>query len=493
MRARAAAGAVLVVALLGGSLSAGAAEAQTGAQPPSGGDQKPTRPDGKTSESDDLDKIPSLQSSADPEPPVSESGNQRVYVENVFTGSIDRTNLLVPVPQSTASTWEARAFVDVRREWRAGRRVTLTFSDRLNVRAQNHLAFPTQENLINEWREGAVSWEIFDSTYVDAGRINLKSGAALGFNPTDFFKTRAVVEPLSLDPSVLREDRLGTLMLRAQRIWTGGAMTAAFAPAVSQISPIYSDGNLPALDPSFDRTNARARLLVKGSINVAADFSPELLVYHEGDRTRFGLNITRGIGQNVVAYAEWSGGAEPSVIDDALAYGRDTRVLPAGAPRVLPDDSAAAFREDLAVGGSLSTKPKLTLDVEYHFHQAGFDKRDAEGWFMAHGDTSSASLVARELWFIRSYALDRQDPLARHSLFARADWVDAFIRHLELTGFVNMDLYDGSSRTQIAADYFASSKWTVGVQVSLNVGGARSEFGSLPQRGSMLVKVARYF
>src|SRR5262249_30565295 len=244
-----------------------------------------------------------------------------------------------------------------------------------DVRAEHDLALPSRQNIINDWREGFLSWEVSDHMYADAGRINLKSGAALGFNPTDFFKTRAVVEPLSADPSVLREDRLGTLMLRAQRIWTGGAMTVAVAPAGSQARPIYSDSNLPSVGPSFDRTNARARLLVKGSINVAADFSPELLVYREGNRTRFGLNITRGIGQNVVAYAEWSGGMEPNVVADALAYGRDTRVLPAGAPIALPDDSASTFRQDLSVGGSFSTKPKLTLNVEYHLHQAGFDRR----------------------------------------------------------------------------------------------------------------------
>ena len=112
---------------------------------------------------------------------------------------------------------------------------------------------------------------------------------------------------------------------------------------------------------------------------------------------------------------------------------------------------------------------------------------------MAGGDATNASLAARELWFIRSYALDRQDPLTRHSLFTRADWVDAFIRHLELTGFVNIDVYDRSSLVQLAADYFASSKWTVGVQASLNVGGRGSDFGSLPQRASLLFKLARYF
>ena len=495
MNARSAVFAMFVIVLIGGSPSTGtAAQQPASVQPSSGGDQKPaTTPDVKTNENDDLEKIPNAPSLADAEPAASRNANQRVYAENVFTGSTGQSALLVPVPQSTTSTLEDRVFVDVRREWRAGRRLTLTFSDRLNVRAANDLAFPVQQNLINEWREGFVSWEIFDSTYVDAGRINLKSGAALGYNPTDFFKSRAVVEPVSADPSVLREDRLGTLMLRAQRIWTGGALTVAFAPAISHVSPIASDSTLPSIDPSFDRTNASARLLVKGSINVAADFSPELLVYHEGGRTRFGLNITRGIGQNVVAYAEWTGGAEPSVVDDALAYGRDARVLPVGAPSVLPDDSASTFREDLSVGGSFSTKAKLTFNVEYHFHQAGFDKRDWERWFMAGDGATSASLAARELWFIRSYALDRQDPLTRHSLFARADWVDAVVRHLELTGFINIDMYDGSSLVQLTADYFASSKWTVGVQGSVNVGGAGSEFGSLPQRGNLLVKLARYF
>jgi hypothetical protein len=496
MSARAAAGAALIVAVTGlGSGSATMdAQQQTGTRPSAGEDQKPaTRPAGKRAENDDLDRIPTPNSPADAEPAVSRNANQRVYLESAFTGSTSRSNLLVPVPQSIGTTWQERVFIDMRREWRAGRRLTLTFSDRVNVRAQDDLAFPTQQNVINDWREGFFSWEVFDNTYVDAGRINLKSGAALGFNPTDFFKTRAVVEPLSSDPSVLRGDRLGTLMLRGQRIWAAAAMTVAFAPAVSQTSPIYSDTNLPSVGPSFDRTNARARLLVKGSVNVAADFSPELLVYHEGNRTRFGVNITQGIGQNVVAYAEWTGGAEPGVIDDALAYGRDTRVLPVGAPSVLLDDSAPTFREDLSVGGSFSTKPKLTLNVEYHFHQAGFDKRDWERWFMAGEGTTSASLAAKELWFIRSYALDRQDPLTRHSLFARADWVDAFIRHLELTGFVNFDVYDGSSLVQLAADYFASSKWTVGVQASVNVGGADSDFGSLSQRGSVLLKFARYF
>lgn len=492
---RRAAGAVLIVALLGPRPAFAAADTQqqSTAQSPDVDQKAATAPESKKTEDEDLDRIPDPASSSEPDsrPIGSRNGNQRMFVESAFTGSTDRRDPVVPLPQSTFSTWQERVFLDVRREWRAGR-LTFSLSDRLNVRAQNDLAFPTEENVINEWREGFVSWEIIDNTYVDGGRINVKSGVALGFNPTDFFKTRAVIEPLSTDPSVLREDRLGTLMLRAQRIWTGGSLTVAFAPPVSHVSPIYSDTALPPVDLSFGRTNARARLLLKGSINVA-DFSPELLVYHEGERTRFGLNITRGIGQNVVAYAEWAGGAQAGVISDALAFGRDTRVLPVGAPTLLPDDSDSTFRQDVSVGASLSTKPKLTLNVEYHFHQAGFDKRDWERWFNAGEGTTGVSPAARELWFIRSYALDRQDPLTRHSVFVRGDWVDAFIRHLELTGFVNMDVYDRSSLAQIAADYFASSNWALGVQASVNAGGSHSDFGSLPQHWTILFKLARYF
>lgn len=493
-----AAGAALIGALLGPRHDSAGTDIrqQTTTRASSADDQKPATSTGQQkTEADDLDRIPNPRSPSeeDARRAARRTGNQQAYVESAFTGSSVRGHLVVPFPQSASSTWEARVFVDVRREWRVTPRFTLTFSDRANVRADGDVVFFTQQNVINDFREGFLSWEVADSTYVDAGRINVKSGAALGFNPTDFFKTRTVIEPLSADPSVLREDRLGTLMLRAQRIWTGGSVTVAFAPAVAHVSPIYSDTNLPSVDPSFDRTNAHARLLIKGSINVAADFSPELLLYQEGNRTRFGLNITRGIGQNVVAYAEWAGGAQAGEIDDALAYGRATRVLPVDTLNPLPGDSRSEFREDLSAGASFSTKAKLTLNVEYHFHQAGLGKADWERWFTTGKGTANASLAAGELWFVRSYALDRQDPLTRHSLFARADWVDAFIRHLEVTGFVNLDLYDRSALAELAADYFASSRWTVGAQVTVNAGRPSSDFGSLPQRGSILFKLARYF
>ncbi|MFX5922309.1 hypothetical protein ABTE55_19205, partial [Acinetobacter baumannii] len=80
-------------------------------------------------------------------------------------------------------------------------------------------------DIVNDLREAYVSWRGTGETFADAGRINLKSGVALGFNPTDYFRTNAVDIYVSNDPTVLRDNRLGTLMARAQVVREIGAVT----------------------------------------------------------------------------------------------------------------------------------------------------------------------------------------------------------------------------------------------------------------------------
>jgi hypothetical protein len=445
-------------------------------------------------ENQDLDLIPeAARQPAAPsaEPSATADARQRIYVENAVTLSSSRPGASYPPP--APASWQERAFVDVRREWGLGEGVNLTVSDRLNLRAQDDLAFPSHGTVINDFREGYASWEPLARAYVDVGRINLKSGVASGFNPTDFFKTRAVVEPVSSDPSVQREDRLGTAMVRVQRIWDGGAVTAAFAPKLRHPTPLSANASLPSFDPSFDRTNAQDRLLLKGSFDISKDLSPELLLYHAGDRTTFGGNITKDLGKSVVAYAEWAGGRRGSLIDEALRAGRDTGTLPADAPDALPADPRRSFQNDLSAGASYTTETRITFNLEYHFHQAGFSNRDWRNWFAAGRDNAGASAVARQLWFIRAYADDQQEPISEHSLFLRADWTDAFVPNLELTGFIDTDLYDGSSLAQVTADYYLSNAWTIGVLADADLGRGRSDYGSLPQAVSVLFKVARYF
>lgn len=420
-------------------------------------------------------------------------GAQRLYAENAFTADSRRGDLLVPAPPPPPFNWQERLFVDAREQWSPGGGVRFYLSDRLNLRAENDLSFPTQENVINDLRELYVSTEVAARTYLDAGRINMKSGVALGYNPTDYFKTRAVVEPLSADPTVLREDRLGTVMVRAERIWEAATLTAVFAPKLKDPSPIYSNLDLPSFDPTLDRTNAANRALVKSSLNIAPDFSPEILIYREGAITQLGANLTATLGQRVVAYLEWSGGRQAPLIARALAFGRETGTLPASAPDPFAGSTSANFQNQLAIGASCTLGRSVTLNLEYHGNTAGFSGADWNQWFALGSGRSARDPLVQKLWYLREYALDQQQLTSRRALFLRADWVDAFVPKLELTALADADPHDGSALVQLSAQYYPADKWTVGGQLIGYLGSRHSDFGNLPVAGSVLVSVARYF
>ncbi len=453
------------------------------------------RADEGAGENRDLDLIPPAAQAPQPAAattPGAADATRKIYLEEAFTQSWLQGGI-VPAPPGTTPAWEQRLLLDVRRSWRLSDSSTLTYSGRLNLRAEPGLDAPSHQNVINDLREAYAGWEPGDGAFVDVGRINLKSGVALGFNPTDFFRTRAVAEPLSVDPVVLRDDRLGTLMVRAQRIWSGASLTAAYAPAVASETPVYTDATLRSFDPMLDRTNARNRLLLKGSVDLGGGFSPELLFYHEGSQTRWGANLTQSIGQSVVAYAEWSGGRRSSLIDDALGFGRRTGTLPAQAPAVLPDDPRQRFASELAAGASYTTAaPKITLNAELIYDQSAFSGADWDAWFRAGQGAAVGSPAANPLWYVRGYALEQQQPVSRSSAFVRADWVDALVPKLDLSAFAFADLLDGSARIQLTADYYLSGRWTVGGLVLVDAGARRSDFGSLPQAGSLLLRVTRY-
>ena len=447
-------------------------------------------------EDKDLNLIPQPAQTSQPSPPAETAAPagaaRKIFLENAFTQSWLQGGIVPAPPPPPAPRWEERALLDAKREWDLGHALRLSYSGRLNLRAEDGLGFPNHENLTHDLREAYVSWEPLERLFLDAGRINLKSGVALGFNPTDFFKTRAVVEPLSVDPVVLREDRLGVLMLRAQRVWSRGSLTAVYAPAVASDSAIYTPRDLRSFDPMFDRTNAHERWLLKGTFDLAEHFSPELLAYTSGGRTRWGVNLAENVGQSVVTYLEWSGGRRGTVAADALGFGRATGSLPAAVAGVLPDLGTDGFRDELALGASYTTPlPKITFNLEFHYSQAGFSGADWDAWFR-RGGASATPQVAAALWYVRDFATDQQELISRRYAFLRADWVDAFVPQLDVTGFIYADLIDGSTRLQLGADYYLSDRWTIGGQILVDSGGHHSNFGSLPQAGSVLLKVVRY-
>jgi hypothetical protein len=442
-------------------------------------------------QADDVDLIPQAVRQGAPAAPAATERAAKLNLENALSVWSLR-DPVVSIPGGTSVDARNRTSVELRGRWRLGKSVELHLSDRASAIEQNDFSFPSSRTWRNDWREGYLTWEPAPREYLEAGRINLRNGVALGFNPTDFFKTRSLVDQSSQDPSALRENRLGTFMLRGQRIWDGGSASLAWAPKLYSPTPIET--GLPAAGrrARLDRTNGASRLLASASFELG-DLAPQLLVYHEGGVTRLGLNLSRTAGKSVVLYGEWAGGRYPNLITRALAYGRETGTLPAGVPGVLPAASGDEFQNDLALGFSWTGAAKLTLNAEYLYHQAGMTREDWRRWF-ATGSANAGSLAATgALWYIRAFAADQQEPATREQLFLRAAWSDAFVPHLELSGFALVNLYDRSRLVQLGARYDLSERWTLGAYLGANLGAAESERGSLPQANSAVLQALYYF
>src|SRR5215472_12155906 len=496
-----------------GSLEAGK-EAKTSVAGPDGGvaDEPRGADDGparsrSTTDDPDLARIPEMPGgidSATREEPVSAEKTSDAGPPGKANGGIRTKNSLQSATQVTAlrsppfpapppgpPEWAQHFLLDSQGGLDLASRLQFVWAIHGDLRAEQDLPFPSHENVRLDVRELHLDWEAIPNLFLTAGRVNLRRGVALGFNPTDLFRTKAVVEPLSNDPSVLRDTRLGTVAVRLQWLWEGGGASIAYSPRLSSSKPVYSRLTLPSLDPMLDRTNDAHRVVAAVSQEWANGLNTELLGAYDGMHPLVGANVSYGLGASVVAYLEWSGGPRQGLVHAALDYGRRTGTIPSQGPSPIPEDDRVSFQNDLATGLSYTAFGRLTLNLEYHFHQAGLSRDEWKDWFAA--GLASGKNGQTVLWYIRGYAAEQQQPASQHYAFLRVNWPDFAVRDLELTGLVLLNLQDGSALTQLNADYYLSSKWTVGVLVAVNLGPGRSEFGSLPDAVSALFKVSRYF
>jgi hypothetical protein len=442
----------------------------------------------RADENSDLDMIPgAVNAPAAAAEPAAAAGGKVSLEDAVLLGAL-RPGLVVPLPGTQPPRWENRTSLDGRWQWDLGHDVSATFSDRMDLFERNGQDFGTGTTAANDLREAYMTWEAAPRVYLEAGRINLRNGVALGYNPTDFFRAGTLIDQATADPSALRENRLGTVMLHAQQVADWGAVSLAYAPKLYDPTRLGLADYAP-LDPHIDRTNASDRLLLTLHRDIG-DVAPELLVYHDGAQTRLGSNISVPVGQQVIAYAEWSGGPQRRQIAEAVAYGIRTGTLPATTPVLPAGDNGWSFQNDVAAGFSWTGESKLTINLEYIFHEAGMTRGDWQRWFaLGHGSATLAGLM----WYERGYAADQQVPVARQQMFLRATLPDAIARDVDLTGLTFVSLDDGSAYAQGEVDWNIDRIWSAGFYVGADLGPPRSAYGSLKSAVSVTAQVKRYF
>jgi hypothetical protein len=447
----------------------------------------------------DLDLIPdavmNAPASDQPDFVATRSGQfrWRAFLEAAPEADFPRSNLVVPLPPGFQPHWRNRLSADFRGEYRFDQSWSATIAERLNF-LSNQGSDPQGRDIVNDLREAYVSWRGTGETFADAGRINLKSGVALGFNPTDYFRTNAVDIYVSSDPTVLRDNRLGTLMARTQVVREIGAVTLAAAPGLG-----YDPGawwaDARSIGLNLQNTNYRSRFLAKTTLNFDRDVTPEVLLYNEGGQTRIGLNATKGIGDAIVAYAEYSGGRDRPLAADALIEGVQYGRLPKNTVPLYPTSFDRRYMSQLAAGFAYALPPKLSLNIEYHYNQGGFSQAQFDRW-LATGQALApyASLGATgQLWWQRQFAVNQLEPFMRHQIFLRASLDNIFVPNLNISGVAFVSPYDGSFSWQVTTDYAVTPQVSVGALVGANVGGPKTVYGSLPQAGSIIGKLRVYF
>jgi len=318
----------------------------------------------------------------------------------------------------------------------------------------------TGKGNINTLKEAYLSWQPAADKIADLGRINARLGVAMGYNPTDHFRAGALRSITSLDPASLRENRLGSAMLRGQTLWTGGSLTGLYSPKLAD------QPNSDAYSLDLGATNRRDRWQLALGQALSDKVNPQVLVSGgAGQSPQFGLNLTGLLNDATVAYVEWSGGRTPSLLTQAL---------------LLPQD--AAFRSRLATGLTHTTPNNLSFTLEYDYNGAGLDR---DGWNALRRGPSSAYAAYRGL------AAQLQDAPTKQAVFFHTTWQDALIKHLDLSAMLRYELADYSRMQWLEARYHFT-RIDMALQVQRNNGGPGSNYGALPERSIWQV-LARYF
>lgn len=188
---------------------------------------------------------------------------------------------------------QQRLVLDFRREWQLTGTTRVGLSNRTE-----RLWSSTRTETRNDLREAYLSHQWPGGGFTDAGRINWHNGVGSGFNPTDFLRDGADIEQATQDPRALRENRLGTVMLRQQWLGEAGSIQAALIPAIPH-------GNDSPRAFGWQRTNARDALLFKVAPTISQRTSFDAIAYwRQGDAPRWGANLSHLATDAWVLHAE---------------------------------------------------------------------------------------------------------------------------------------------------------------------------------------------
>jgi hypothetical protein len=422
-----------------------------------------------------------------------------LVTETSFSAFQERHNMPVPTPDSNFLNTQFIQAVDLDLKLNLFSRLDLQLSDKVYY-AFEHGRDIDDHSLLNDLREIYLSGSVGSNLFVDLGRINFKNGIAVGYNPTDYFKTDAISANLFEQDAVkLRENRIGVLAMRGQYLTDTYSLSMTYAPKISDSHVSFGqDKNVFGL--GLADLNETHRFLTKLGLNLFDKTKTEFLFYSEDDQWDTGANISKGFGNRIIAYLEWNGSNRTDVISDAAKnYAADG--TNDEADFILQTDTKKDFYHQVAAGFSFSEDIHRTTYFEYHYNQAGLSGSDWEAWFNRGQlademlDTpqtiGSAGMHLGQLWSVRKREIE--EPLSQHELFIRTEWNDSFTDNLDFYGILKIDLVTNGYFFQPRLEYQLSDVMGFTFSCNFNLGASHSSYGSLPYSASSKIEFDYYF
>ena len=393
-----------------------------------------------------------LSLEAAPEAPAKGARDTKIFIEGTVGNASQRY-----VPESRNI---GRASLDFSHTARLSPGLRAVVSDRID-----HIypadAGADADATVNSLREAYLSWQPdADNTIVELGRVNLRYGPGYGYNPTDFFRDGSLRTRTTANPFALRENRLGTVMLRAQRLWAEGSLSVAYSPKLAD----HPNADGWSLD--LGSTNNRNRALVALSTQFSLSLSSQVLLYKEqGMSPSLGGSLTALLSDAAVAHMEASRGSEHDLLSRALAQ------------------TGAVVTRNRFVGGiTYTTLGKLSVTAEYQYNGFALDQSNWSA-LGARPATQVAYLIE---------AQRRQELAPRKAYLIYLTQKSLLNRNLDLTAFLRVNAGDHSKLVWAELRHHWP-RFDLTFQLQQHIGSPTSEFGILPDNRIVQVLGSYYF
>jgi hypothetical protein len=441
---------------------------------------------------DELDRIPSSIASVVGDPAAQASNaSGKLYVEGDAIGASAQS--YSAAAGADATEVGGLFLLDVRETYTLSQSLNAGVSARANGVVGDTPTFTGATPVRIDPRELYFDYHPGATTFIDVGRVNLKEGIASGYNPTDLFRAGSNVDPLSIDPAIIRENRLGSVMLHAQELWSGGNASLAYSPKLESEPRLAAAPATEWINAALGKTNGEQRGLLGVTQRVAPDVAPEISYQFDGTYSSLDANVSKSLDANAVAYVEWSGAHRRSIVADAIRFNQQTAdvpLTPVAAPSSLLD--ATRFRNDSVVGLSYTLPFDAALTLEFHVDDTGLTRHEVQTLFAANPQPVSSSARISLAQYVELYATDQGRIIARDSAFVRFGLPTATTSAWNWSVFGLVDTDDGSALLESSGEYRISAHFTVSALVSFFTGGSHSLYGAFGSSPTYILKLRAY-